>query len=193
MIAGFTAWLGRNSIPPEIDLGDSTVSDDRKTFVLNVAMEPAKVYVLALNEKGIPGAGFQNDKGESLPRHYLVFQTAGTPPPNEAPPRVVSTTPTNGSQQLDPTRLKSLAITFDRPMQVTRHGLHMIENKKEIDLSTAKFEYSSDRKGFTLGYEFKPSSTYEFELNSTQNIGFASAQRIPLWPVKFAFSTGHPQ
>ncbi|CAN5531268.1 hypothetical protein BH20VER1_BH20VER1_08290 [soil metagenome] len=71
--------------------------------------------------------------------------------------------------------------------------MQITEDKKPVDLSKAKFQYSADGRSFSVAYQFKPSSTYEFELNSTQNIGFASAQRIPLWPVRFAFTTGQPQ
>ena len=31
------------------------------------------------------------------------------------------------------------------------------------------------------------------ELNNTEDIGFASTKRIPLWPVRFGFTTGRPQ
>jgi len=125
-----------------------------------------------------------------LPPTFLVFQTAGTPSPDDTPPHTVSTIPSNGAQNLDPRKLKSITINFDRAMQSSKHGLHMHENGKGVDLSKARFQYSADGKAFTVACELKPSSTYEFELNSTQDIGFTSIKRIPLWPVRFAFSTG---
>ncbi len=189
MSPAFTAWMGRSSVVPQLDL-DSKISPDRKTFSLNVSFQPGKVYVFALNEKKIPGVGFQNQRGKSAPPYFLVFQTAGNPAPEDAPPRALSTIPGNGAKDLDPAKLKSVTITFDKPMQTTKHGLHMQENKKEVDLSKAAFQYSPDGKSFTLAYEFKPSSTYEFELNNTLDIGFTSNKRIPLWPVRLAFSTG---
>ena len=188
MAPGMTAWLGRSSLVPEVDL-NSKVSDDRRTFDLKVSLQPGKVYVLGLNEKGIPGVGFQNDKGLSLPPTFLVFQTAGNPPPDEAPPRVVSTLPANGAQTLDSTKLKAVTVNFDKPMQSAKHGLHMRENGRDIDLAKARFQYSPDGKSFTLAYDFKPSSKYEFVLNSVQDIGFTTLKRIPLWPVQFAFTT----
>ncbi|MEP6956324.1 MAG: Ig-like domain-containing protein [Chthoniobacterales bacterium] len=192
MMPSFTAWLGRSSVVPQVDV-DSSISQDRKTFTMKAGLQPGKVYVFALNEKRIPGVGFQNMRGMSSPPYFLVFQTNGTPIPEDAPPRAVSTMPTHNAQQLDPSKLKSMSVTFDRPMKTDKHGLHMTESGKPVDLSTAKFQYSPDGKSFTLGYEFKPSSTYEFELNNTEDIGFVSAKRIPLWPVKLAFSTGEPQ
>jgi hypothetical protein len=192
MYPGFTAWTGRSSLTPPLDV-NSKISEDRTTFSIHVDFQPGKVYVFALNEKNQRGVGFQNERGQSAPPYYLVFQTAGNPAPDDAPPRVASTIPTHNAQQLDPSRLKSLTIVFDKTMQNIKHGLHMLENKKEVDLSKAKFQYSAEGKTFAIGYDFKPSSTYEIQLNSTQDIGFASAKRIPLWPVQFSFSTGSPQ
>ncbi len=192
MSPAYTAWLGRSSVVGEVDL-DSMMSPDRKTFSLKANLQPGRIYVFALNEKNIPGVGFQNDQGLSAPPFFLVFQTTGAPPPELAAPRAVSTLPAHDTQAIDPARLKSLTVVFDRPMASKKHGLIMTENKKPVDLSKAPFQYSTDGKTFTLAYDFKPSSVYEFELNNTQNIGFASAQRIPLWPVRLTFSTGQPQ
>jgi len=192
MNPGFTAWMGRSSLVPQLDL-NTKISEDRSTFSLHVDLLPGKVYVFGLNEKKLPGVGFQNERGQAAPPYFLVFQTAGNPAPDDAPPRVASTIPTNNAQQLDPSRLKSVTIVFDKPMLTAKHGLHMVENKREVDLSKAKFQYSADGKSFILGYDFKPSTVYEFQLNNTQDIGFVSAKRVPLWPVGFAFSTGSPR
>jgi Big-like domain-containing protein len=193
MIPAFTDWLGRSSLPPNTDIGSSTMTPDRKTFQLTVHMVPAKTYVFALNEKGIQGVGFQNDKGVSAAPTFLVFQTAGTPKPEDAPPVVVRTNPPHGAQQLDPRKLTGLSITFDRPMRPERHGLHLLKNGAAVDVSKLRFGYSADRKTFTLFATFDPVSTYRADLNSTSDIGFASATRIPLWPTTFSFTTGQPQ
>jgi len=188
MSPAYTAWIGRSSVVQEVD-PDSSISPDRRTFTTKAVIQAGKVYVFSLNEKRIPRVGFQNNKGLSAPPYFLVFQTVGNVPPDEAPPRVISTNPTNGVQTLDSAKLKSVAVTFDKPMQASKHGLHMRENGKDIDLAKARFQYSPDGKSFTLAYDFKPSSKYEFVLNSTEDIGFASTKRIPLWPVQFAFTT----
>ena len=188
---GFDSWIGRSSVLPEVEK-EPKLSADLRTSELAVKMAPAHVYVFALNEKGISGVGFQNDHGYSMTKRFLVFQTAGTPAADEMPPRAVSTIPASNAQDVDPSKVKTLSITFDRPMYTEKHGLHMKEAGKPVDLKAAKFQYSPDGKGFSLGYEFKPSTSYEFELNNTEDIGFASAKRIPLWPAKLAFTTGQP-
>ena len=188
MRSGFWDWFGRNVLSPNSNL-HSVMAPDGVTLSVDVQLQPGKVYVMGLNEKGLPGVGFQNAKGFTLPPTFLVFQTAGTPSADDVPPRVISTNPTNGAQAVDSAKVKSVTVSFDRAMQSSKHGLHMRENGKEVDLAKAHFQYSPDGKSFTLAYDFKPSSKYEFVLNSVQDIGFATVKRIPLWPVQFAFTT----
>ena len=186
------AWLGSDSLAPE-SFGSSAITADQTTITLPVSLSPGKVYALCLNEQSKPGVGFQNVRGFPLPRHYLVFQTAGTPTPEDTPPRVLSTLPPPGSQQVDPAKTKSLTVVFDRPMNPKRHGLQLLENGKPVDLATARFQYSPDGRTFAIAYDFKPSTTYEVTLNSNHHIGFTSSTRIPLWPVLLTFTTGQPQ
>lgn len=191
MSPAYTAWLGRSSIPPELDI-NSTMSQDRRIFFMKVKLQPAKVYVFGLNEKAIPGVGFQNEIGLSLPPHFLVFQTAGTPKSEDAPPVIVRSIPANGTQLVDPAKTKAIVLNFDKPMQTAKHGLHFFENNNAIDLSKARFGYSTDGRTFTVYYDFKASTPYRLELNNVNDIGFTSSTRIPLWPVQIAFSTGQP-
>jgi hypothetical protein len=187
MRPGFSSWLGRSTVAPSSDAA-AVLSEDRLTYSLPVALQAGKVYVFALNEKGIPGVGFQNEKGLTLPPTFLAFQTAGNVLPDDAPPKAASTLPPNG-QTADAARTKSITIVFDKPMATLKHGAMMKENGKEVDLKAARFQYSPDGKTFTLSYDFKPASSYEFELNGIHNIGFTSTQRLPLWPVRFGFHT----
>lgn len=188
----YTAWLGRSSLPPpQLDL-NSSMSEDRQTFAIKVGLQPGKVYVLGLNEKNIQGVGFQNEKGLSLSPHFLVFQTAGAAAPDDAPPQVVRSLPSNGDRQVDPARTKAIVLSFDKPMQTAKQGLHLFENNSAIDISKTRFGYSADGRTFTLYYDFKASTPYRLELNSVTDIGFASAKRVPLWPVQVSFTTGQP-
>lgn len=193
MSPGYTAMLGPSSLPPPTIEMNPSMSPDRKTFTVKVTAQPGKVYVLGLNEKNIPGVGFQNEKGMSAPPNFLAFQTAGTPAPDDVPPRAIRTNPANGETAVDPSRVKSVAITFDLPMNPKKHGMHLFENETAVDVSKAASQYSADGKTFVLGYNFKPGASYRVELNSTQDIGFTRTTRVPLWPVKFTFSTAQPR
>ncbi|HEX8078531.1 MAG TPA: Ig-like domain-containing protein [Chthoniobacterales bacterium] len=105
------------------------------------------------------------------------------------PPRVTRTIPPDGAQQLDPARTTAIVITFDQPMGVKKHGLHVFENDKPVDISKLAFAYSPDGKTFTLPYNVRPGTRYRLELNSVTDIGFSRATRVPLWPVQISFST----
>ena len=192
MRAGFSDWFGKGVLVPDSNSKTAT-SDDRRTFSLDVNLKPGSVYILGLNERGLSGVGFQNEKASSLQPAFLVFQTAGTPAPADSPPAVVGTIPTNGALQVDPSKTKTVTIIFDRPMDPKKHGLQLYENKNAVDVTSAKFQYSADGRTFVISYDFKSSTPYEVVLNSVQNIGFTSATSIPLWPVRMSFSTSQPQ
>jgi len=192
MRSGFWDFLGNNTLSPPTNY-ETTMGADRKSFSLNVKLQPGKVYILGFNERKIPGVGFQNEKGISLPPTYLVFQTAGTPTADDAPPNVTKTVPSNGATAVDPTKLRSITISFDTPMNIKKHGLHLFEDSQSVDISRSAFQYSTDGKVFTLAYAFKPSKTYKLELNNLQDLGFSRLTWVPLWPLHFTFTTGQPR
>jgi hypothetical protein len=99
----------------------------------------------------------------------------------------MTTAPVNGGQ-LELSKSKAFTVTFDRAMNPKKHGLQLFEDKNPVDLAAARFQYSADGRTFTIAYDFKPGKSYEAALNSTQNIGFASPNGVPLWPVRLTFT-----
>ncbi len=191
MRSGFWDFLGKDTLSPQTN-HETTMRSDLKSFSLRVTLHPGRVYIMGLNERGIPGVGFQNDKGISLRPVYLVFQTAGVPFPEDAPPRAVSTSPGSGARDINPAAIKAITVSFDRVMEAKKHGLHLFEEKRPVDLTNATFSYSADGRTFTLNYPLQPSTHYEVVMNSAEDIGFAATNRVPLWPVRFTFTTGQP-
>lgn len=191
MRTGFWDFLGNDRLSPPTN-DETTMGADLKSFALQVSLLPGKVYILGLNERGIPGVGFQNEKGFSMKPVYLVFQTAGDPSQEDAPPRVVATSPASNSQDVNPAAIRAITATFDRAMEAKKHGFHLFEEKKPVELKGVPFTYSPDGKMFTLNYPLKPSTRYEVVMNTTEDIGFAATNRVPLWPVRFSFTTGQP-
>ena len=184
-----TDWIGLDVLSPPSDL-QTKYSPDHMSCSINVHLDPGHVYICALNGRGIPGVGFQNEKGFSIPPTYLVFQTTGTPAPNDMPPHVVRSNPANGAQGIDPAMSRSITIAFDRPMNPKNHGLHLYENNQLVDISRLPFSYSVDGVTFVMPYNFKPATAYKLELNSTKDIGFArllaspfGQPLFPLYPV----------
>ena len=80
-------------------------------------------------------------------------------------------------------RSRRVTVSFDRAMETKKHGFHLFEEKQPVDPKSTTFSYSADGKTFTLAYAFKPSTHYEVQMNSTEDIGFAATNRVPLWPV----------
>lgn len=188
----FSSWLGASSVFPESKF-DAHTAPDGLTFTLSVSLRAGKVYVFALNEKSISGVGFQTKRGVALTPHFLVFQTAGKPTPEDAPPTMVKSVPRNADQQVDPVKTAGITLTFDKPMRMDKHGLHLFENNTPVDLSKTPSTYSVDGLTFTLNHQFKPEQEYRVELNSVNDIGFASKDKLPLWPVRITFKTIQPQ
>lgn len=186
-----TDWIGLDALSPPSDL-QTKYSADHMSCSIDVHLDPGHVYICALNGRGIPGVGFQNEKGMPLPPTYLVFQTAGTPKPEDAPPAIVRSVPVSGDQQVDPARTKAIVLSFDKAMQTGKHGLHLFESNQPVDVSKARSGYSADGRTFTLYYDFKVATPYRIELNNVNDIGFATAKQVPLWPVQIAFTTGQP-
>src|SRR2546423_3204412 len=182
-----TDWIGLDVLSPPSDL-ETKYSPNHLSCSINVHLDSGHVYVCALNGRGLPGVGFQNEKGFTLPPTFLVFQTAGNVVPQDAPPRVVRSIPQHGAI-VDSGRSQSLTITFDKSMNPKKHGPHMFENNNPVDISKVPFAYSADGITLTLAYAFKPATQYRFELNDIHDIGFSGANRVPLWPVQISFST----
>lgn len=189
MRAGTSAWLGRSSVLPETRMEDE-ISPDYRTMYLGVELQPGRVYVFALNEKQIPGVGFQSSRGISMPRQYLVFQTSGTPSADDAPPSLARTAPSNGETGVNPARPGGIELVFNRPMRRKTHGLILFEAGQRVNLGEVKFQWSDDGLTFRLPRPLLPRTSYRIQLNANDNIGFVSAQRIPLWPREFSFETG---
>ncbi|HKN84980.1 MAG TPA: Ig-like domain-containing protein [Pyrinomonadaceae bacterium] len=186
--SSLTDWIGGDVLSPASDL-QTKYSPDHMSCSIDVHLEPGHVYICALNGRGLPGVGFQNEKGLSLPPTFLVFQTAGPVAGENAPPHVVRSVPANGSPQIDPARTPAIVITFDQRMAIKKHGMHLLENGKPADISKIAFAYSADGRTFSIPYSLKPGTQYRLELNSTSDIGFSRANWIPLWPVQISFST----
>jgi hypothetical protein len=183
-----TDWVGLDVLSPASTL-HTNFSEDRRSCSIDVHLDPGHVYICALNERGLPGVGFQNQKGISLAPTFLVFQTAGNPAPDDTPPALIRAIPENAAQGIDAAKLSAITLVFDRPMNGKKHGLHLSEGGNQVDVPRLQFGYSADGRTFTLPYRFKPATQYRLELNNNHDIGFSSAKRVPMWPVQISFTT----
>ena len=101
-------------------------------------------------------------------------------------PKIVSMIPANGAQDVDP-KLTAIEVVFDRPMKdkcwaLVGGGPHCPEAGKGV-------HYDAQRKIWTAPVTLKPDWSYQFMLNSDKFVGFASADGVPLEPVRVTFKT----
>ena len=101
-------------------------------------------------------------------------------------PHVVSMTPANDSQSVDPATT-AIVVTFDKPMRdqswsVVGGGPHFPE-------ITGKTSYDAARKVLTIPVKLKPDWDYEFWLNQGKFNSFRSADGEALAPVHVRWKT----
>ena len=190
MRPGFTDWIGRRSLMPDEFSLEDQISPDLRTQWMDVQLEPGRVYVFALNERGRRGVGFQNQQAVAMQPHFLVFRTSGPILFEHSPPEVVSTSPANNASDVNPAEFSGIAVTFDRPMMTDDHGFIIAVDGQLLRLDDTLFDWNEDATTCLLQLPLRPQSRYRVFLNSQRNIGFRAANRVPLWPIQFAFETG---
>lgn len=107
-----------------------------------------------------------------------------------AAPTVVSMTPANGADGVDP-QTSAIVITFDRPM--LDKAWSFVGGGPNFPEVAGQPSYDESRTVLTLPVKLKPSWSYEFWLNRAQFQSFQSEDRVPLQPVHVQFSTGQDQ
>ena len=71
-------------------------------------------------------------------------------------------------------------MTFDKPMNPKKHGLHLYENNQTTRYFEAAIFLFGRWNDFHPPLRLKPATLYRLELNSTKDIGFARVTRVPL-------------
>lgn len=122
-----------------------------------------------------------------MPEVVAFFETYAEELPKATDvPTVVSMTPANGAQEVDP-GLVEIRVTFDRPMMdggwsVVGGGPHFPEINGSVG-------YDDACQVFTIPVKLKPNWSYTFWLNRGQFDSFRSASGAPLPPVEVKFRT----
>lgn len=172
---GSTAYLGRSSIAPTIT-GDPKVSADKRTFSIPVHLDPGKVYFLAINERAVPGVGFQDADGRSAAPFNLVFQTAGKAAEADKPPKIEEI-----RIGLTEPGKTVFYVKFDRKMDATSNGFTLVDAGGQPASGNEKAVYNAKKLTWSLTVDgtAKPVALW---LNHPQFLGFRSTTRIPAWP-----------
>jgi hypothetical protein len=101
-------------------------------------------------------------------------------------PKVVSMTPENGSEDVDP-ETKELRIVFDRPMMDGSWSI--VGGGPQFPELVGKPSYDKARKVLAVGVKLKRGATYHFMLNSDRFHSFQSDDGVPLEPIDVEFAT----
>jgi len=104
----------------------------------------------------------------------------------EKGPKIVAIQPANGDEKVDP-NTDIIIITFDREMK----DLSWAFNRGNGTFPTVdgKPAYENGNKVLKLKVKLIPNTVYEFWLNSETNLGFKSADNMPLVPTLIKFKT----
>jgi hypothetical protein len=173
------ALLGRSSLLPG-RVGEPSLGSDAKSFSVPVKLESGRSYVFALNERGLPGVGFQSVGGDAAAPGFLVFRTRGEGPEDQLPPKIrelVCGLALLGSRTVEVT------VKFDRAMSSRSHGLSVVQGGAVIPVDSARATYAAKDRAWHFVFEAGP-GPIDLVLNSDDNIGFRSESGVPLWPVR---------
>lgn len=102
------------------------------------------------------------------------------------PPLVVSMDPENGATHV-PSTLTELSVTFNQPMG---SGFSWTGGGDQYPEGTGRPQWSTNMRTCTLPVRLKPNWNYRLGLNSPSHRNFRNADRVPLEPVVWRFSTG---
>lgn len=108
---------------------------------------------------------------------------------DESRPRVVSMTPENGAEAVDPS-VTELIFRFDRPMRST-YSVIMVDQGRYPEVLGVGFDESGTV--FTMRVRLQPDHRYEFRLNGRFSGSFQSREGIPLKGYSVRFQTGPRQ
>jgi hypothetical protein len=118
----------------------------------------------------------------------LIFPFSGYSEENDTiPPRVISTTPQNGSQNVDPTTTE-ISVTFNEPM-MDKNWSWCFEDKNAFPETTGQPFYINNYTKCVLPVKLKANKEYVIWINTVNFKNFKDKAGNPAGPYKFTFRT----
>ncbi len=102
-------------------------------------------------------------------------------------PKIIDTSPENGSQNVDPT-LTEISVTFDQPM-LDKSWSWAYEDKDKFPKMTDDPYYTEDYTKCVLPVKLEPNKEYLIWINTTKFKNFKSKTGIPAEPFRLIFKT----
>jgi hypothetical protein len=103
------------------------------------------------------------------------------------PPRVVSTFPQNGSQDVDPS-IKEISVTFNEEM-MEGNWSWAYDDKDKFPQVVGQAYYTDNNTKNILPVKLEPNKEYVIWINSTSYQNFKNKNGTPAVPFRFTFKT----
>lgn len=117
----------------------------------------------------------------------LIVSVAACSEKDSQPPRVVGTTPTNGSQDVDPA-LTEISVTFNEEMK-DQSWSWAYEDKTKFPRMTGQPYYTDNNTKNMLPVKLEPDKEYVIWINTSKFKNFKDKTGNPALPFKFTFKT----
>jgi len=187
MVTNSWSWVGGGPTFPETT-GEPSFEGDR-VVVLPVRLEPEHDYWLSINSDR--HTNFVSKGGRSATPYAIEFHTgpwpegADRPPPTPAP-TVVSTTPTTGTEGVDPT-LPMITVEFDQPMYTKSWS--WTETGGDFPPTRGSPRFTSETV-VVLPVRLGPDQHYTLSVNSEEHGNFRGVGGQSAVPYLIEFTTG---
>ncbi len=117
----------------------------------------------------------------------LVLLMAGCGAKDTVPPKVMSTDPPNGTEDVDPS-LTEISVTFNEPM-MDKNWSWCYEDKYKFPEMTGDPHYSDNNTKCVLPVKLEPDKEYVIWINTANFKNFKDKAGNPAEPHKLAFKT----
>jgi hypothetical protein len=145
---------------------------------------PLEVCVLLVCSSSVLGCKGQT---ESTPTAASGPETPDAEKQDRTPPRVVTTSPLNGTQDVDPA-LTKLSVTFNEPMQDGSWSWAYADKNQFPDMTGQPYYLDGNTKNI-LPVKLEPNKDYVIWLNTSRFQNFKNQRGVPSAPFKLAFRT----
>ncbi|TET47208.1 hypothetical protein E3J62_02100 [candidate division TA06 bacterium] len=117
----------------------------------------------------------------------VVLLLSGCRARDNVPPRVISTNPQNGAQDVDPL-LTEISVSFSEPM-MDGNWSWCFEDKDKFPEMTAEPYYTNNNTTNILPVRLEPDKEYVIWINTVSFKNFKDKAENPTGPYKFTFKT----
>ncbi len=119
--------------------------------------------------------------------YIVIISFIGCAAKDSVIPRVVETSPLNGSEDVDPS-LKEISVTFSEPM-MDGNWSWAYDDKEKFPQMTGQPYYAENMTKNILPVKLESNKEYVIWINSVMFKNFKDKAGNPVQPFKFTFST----